>query len=182
MRLLWTYLFERFCASSNIALAFMWHQLIAHRGANDVVSSLSHFIYNTRSVWSRWCQVEYLVGRQLCWANVIFRIWSGRVSTLEFTIYSSLLGIHMVQQIDALELSRTIWVELSYIVYSPQGWFRHVKDSAVTESWRVEVIEMQREYFRQHQKHLHQLYTECNTETAILCWWSTHSYRTCTYQ
>ena len=27
--------------------AFMWNELVAHHGANDVVSCLSHFIYNT---------------------------------------------------------------------------------------------------------------------------------------
>ena len=34
-------------ASHQLMTAFMWHGLMAKRGANDVVSCLSHFIYNT---------------------------------------------------------------------------------------------------------------------------------------
>ena len=59
LRLLWTYLFGIFCASSSIICAFMWNELVAHHGANDVVSCLSHFVYNTRfgrtgAKWSIW--------------------------------------------------------------------------------------------------------------------------------
>ena len=48
LRLLWTYLFGIFCASNNITCAFMWNGLVAHRGANDVVSCLSRFVYSTK--------------------------------------------------------------------------------------------------------------------------------------
>ena len=48
MRLLWTYLFGVFCASSKITCGFMWDELVARRGANDVLSCLYHFIYSTR--------------------------------------------------------------------------------------------------------------------------------------
>ena len=59
LRLLWTYLFGIFCASNNLTCAFMWSELVAHRGANNVVSCLSHFIYNTKlgrtgAKWSVW--------------------------------------------------------------------------------------------------------------------------------
>ena len=45
-------------------------------------------------------------------------------------------------------------------MYTPEEWYQHVRDSAVTESLRVEVIEMQQEYFRDHRKHLCQMYTK----------------------
>ena len=58
-RLLWTYLFGIWSASKGILCAFMWNELVAHRGANDVVSCLSHFIFNTAlgrtgAKWSIW--------------------------------------------------------------------------------------------------------------------------------
>ena len=28
----------------------MWNEIVAHRGANEVVSSLAHFIFNTKQV------------------------------------------------------------------------------------------------------------------------------------
>ena len=45
-------------------------------------------------------------------------------------------------------------------VYTPGEWYQHVRDSAVTESSRLEVIEMQQEYFRDHRKHLCQMYAK----------------------
>ena len=47
LRLLWTYLFGIFSASTKIMTAFMWHELLAKRGCNDVISCLAHFIYHT---------------------------------------------------------------------------------------------------------------------------------------
>ncbi len=40
-------------------LAYMWHELLAKRRANDVISCLAHFILNTRlertgATWSIW--------------------------------------------------------------------------------------------------------------------------------
>ncbi len=59
MRLSWTYLLGIYCASTNMC-ACMWSELVAHHGANDVVSSLSHFVFNTQlghsgAKWSIWC-------------------------------------------------------------------------------------------------------------------------------
>ena len=55
-RLLWTYLFGIWSASKGILCAFIWNELVAHRGANDVVSCL---IFNTAlgrtgAKWSIW--------------------------------------------------------------------------------------------------------------------------------
>lgn len=59
LRLLWTYLFGIYCASTQITVAFMWHELMAKRGANDVISCLAHFIFSTAmgrtgARWSIW--------------------------------------------------------------------------------------------------------------------------------
>ena len=44
-RLLWTYLFGIYSASTQLTAAYMWHELLAKRGANEVISCLSHFIF-----------------------------------------------------------------------------------------------------------------------------------------
>ena len=44
-RFLWTYLFGIYCASTEVTAAYMWHELLAKRGANDVISCLAHFIF-----------------------------------------------------------------------------------------------------------------------------------------
>ena len=45
-------------------------------------------------------------------------------------------------------------------MYTPGERYQHARDSAVTESSRVEVIEMQQEYFRDNRKHLCQMYAK----------------------
>lgn len=58
-RLLWTYLFGVYSASTQIMFAYMWSELTARRGANDVISCLAHFIFRTvqgrsGAKWSIW--------------------------------------------------------------------------------------------------------------------------------
>lgn len=48
LRLLWTYLFGIYSASTKQTAAYMWHEMIAKRGANDVISCLAHFIYRSQ--------------------------------------------------------------------------------------------------------------------------------------
>ena len=61
-----------------------------------------------------------------------------------------------------------LWKNLSRIenVYTPQEWYHHVKDSAVTATSRVEVIDLQEDCFRNHRDYLRQLYTERNKADA----------------
>lgn len=59
LRLLWTYLFGIYSASTNVMMAYMWHELMAKRGPNEVISCLAHFIFRTRlgrtgAKWSIW--------------------------------------------------------------------------------------------------------------------------------
>ena len=58
-RLLWTYLFGIYTASTKTMMAYMWHELLAKKGPNDVISCLKHFIYKTKmgrtgARWSIW--------------------------------------------------------------------------------------------------------------------------------
>ena len=48
-----------YCASTEVTAAYMWHELLANRGANDVISCLAHFIFcnplgRTGARWSVW--------------------------------------------------------------------------------------------------------------------------------
>lgn len=43
-RLLWTYLLGVYSASTKLMIAYMWHERLAKRKANDDISCLSHFI------------------------------------------------------------------------------------------------------------------------------------------
>ena len=59
LRLLWTYLFGVYSASTRITTAFMWHELLARRGCNNVISCLFRFIFHvpldrTGAKWSIW--------------------------------------------------------------------------------------------------------------------------------
>lgn len=59
LRLLWTYLFGIYSASTSITTAFMWHELLARRGCNNVISCLFRFIFHvplgrTGAKWSIW--------------------------------------------------------------------------------------------------------------------------------
>ncbi len=162
MRLLWT--FGIFCASTNITCAFMWHELVAHRGSNDVVSSLSHFIYNTRfgrtgAKWSIWW-ADNCAGQNKNHCVIWFfqdLIRKGVYSRID---YKFLIVGHTYGPADRCFGVIEKYLDRIETVYTPQDWYQHVKDSAVAESSRVEVIEMQQGYFREHKKHLRQMYTE----------------------
>ncbi len=142
----------------------MWHEQVAHRGPNDMISSLSHSIYNTRfgrtgAKWSIWwanncagqnknhCVVwffQYLI-RQGVYCRIDYRF-----ETVGHTYRSTDRCFGVIEKY----LSR---IEN---VYTPEEWYQHVKDSTITESLRVEVTKMYQQYFREPQKHLRQMYTE----------------------
>lgn len=57
LRLLWTYIFGIYSVPTNVMMAYMWHELLAKRGPNDVASCLSHFSFKpslgrTGAKWS----------------------------------------------------------------------------------------------------------------------------------
>lgn len=168
MRLLWTYLFGIYCASTNITCAFMWHELLAHRGANEVVSALSHFLYNTkfghtgakRSIW--WA--DNCAGQNKNHCVIWFfqdLIRKGVYSRID---YKFLTVGHTYGPTDRCFGVIEKYLSRIEIVHTPQDWYQHVKDSAITASSRVEVVEMQQEWFQNHWTHLRQLYTERNKD------------------
>ena len=168
MRLLWTYLFGIFCASINITCGFLWNELVAHRGANDVVSCLSRFIYDTRfgrtgAKWSVWW-ADNCAGQNKNNCVIWFfqdLIRKGVYSRID---YKFLVVGHTYGPTD--RCFGVIEKYLSQIenVYTPQEWYKHVRDSAVNASSRVEVIEMHQDCFGNHRDHLRHMYTERNKD------------------
>ena len=162
--LLWTYLFGVFVASTDTLCAFMWNELVAHRGANDVVSCLSRFIFDTKlgrtgAKWSIWwadnCGGQNKNNYVIWFFQDLIR--RGVYSRID---YKFLVVGHIYGPTD--RCFGTIEKYLSQVenVYTPSEWYKHVKDSNLTTNTGVEVIEMKQEYFRNHRDHLRQMYTE----------------------
>ena len=47
MKLLWTFLFGIYSALNKLMMAYMWHELMAKKGLNDVMSCLTLFMFKT---------------------------------------------------------------------------------------------------------------------------------------
>lgn len=168
LRLLWTYLFGIYCASTNILCAFMWNELIAHRSANDVVSCLSHFVYNsplgrTGAKWSIWW-ADNCIGQNKNHCVIWFFQDLIRKRVYSRIDYKFLVVGHTYGPTDRCFGAIEKYLYKIENVYTPEEWYRHVKDSSVTASSKVEVITMQQENFHDHRSHLHSLYTERNKD------------------
>ena len=168
IRLLWTYLFGIFSASSKITCGFMWNELVACRGANDVLSCLYHFIYSTpfgrtgakHSIW--W--VDNCAGPNK--NNCIVWFFQDFIRRTVYSIidYKFLIVGHTYGPTD-----RCFGVTKKYLnhlenVYTPHEWQQHVRDSATSVNSRVEVISMEQCTFLDYRSYLHNMYTERNTD------------------
>ena len=130
--------------------AFMWNELVAHRGTNDVVSCLSHFVHNTQFgrtgvKWSIWW-ADNCAGQNKNQCVWFFQdlIRKGIYSRID---YKFLIVGHTYGPTD--RCFGVIEKHLHQIEtgYTPQEWYQHVKDTAVTVTSRVEVIEMNKNCF-----------------------------------
>ena len=166
LRLLWTYLFGIFCGSSNITYAFMWNELVAHHGANEVLSCLSHFIYNTKfgrtgANWSIWW-ADNCGGQNK--NNYVIWFFQDLIRKRVYSRidYKFLIVGHTYGPTDRSFGAIEKYLSRIENVYTPHEWYQHVKDSAINASSRVEVVEMQQGCFHNHRDHLRHLYTERN--------------------
>ncbi len=168
LRLLWTYLFGVYSASTQITTAFMWHELLAKRGPNDVISCLSHFIFHTLlgrsgAKWSIWW-ADNCPGQNknnyIMWffQDLIRRKVYTRID-VKFLVAGHTYG--STDRTFGMIERHTSKVET---VYVPQQWYRHVRESAVGAKTRVEVVEMKQGSFRNYRQHLRKLYTERNKD------------------
>ena len=164
LRLLWTYLFGVYSASVSITTAFMWHELLARRGSNDVISTLSRFIFHTKmgrtgAKWSIWwadncpgqnknnCIMWFF--QELIRRNVYSRI-----------DYKFLIAGHTYGTTDQAFGTIERYASRIETVYIPDQWYDHVRNASKS----VEVIEMKQHFFRDYHSHLRKLYTERNKD------------------
>lgn len=156
-RLLWTYLFGIHSGSTRLTAAYMWHEMLAKRGANDVISCISHFIFRnplgrSGAKWSIWWADNCPRQNKNIWffQDLILRKVYSRID------YKFLVVGHTYRPTD-----RSFGVIERHTsklenVYTPRQWYDHVKQAAAG----IRVTEMEQSSFRDYRRHLRKLYTE----------------------
>lgn len=160
LRLLWTYLFGIYCASTQLTAAYMWHEMVARRGANDVISCLSHFIYHSRlgrtgAKWSIWW-ADNCPGQNK--NNYIMWFFQ---ELIRQKVYSRIDYKFLVVGHTYGPTDRSFGVIEHYTsrietVYTPHQWYGHVRNAATG----IEVNVMEQSSFRNYRQHLRKIYTE----------------------
>ena len=164
LRLLWTYVFGIYSASTNIMMAYMWHELLAKRGPNDVASCLSHFIFQTPlgrtgAKWSIWW-ADNCPGQNK--NNAVMWFFQDLICCKVYTRidFKFLIPRHTYGPTDRLFAVIEKHASKVEAVYTPHQWFDHVREAVMNASCRIEVTEMQQSNFRNYRDHLRKQYTE----------------------
>ena len=164
LRLLWTYLFGIYSASTKLMIAYMWHELMAKRGPNDVISCINHFIFNTSlgrtgAKWSIWwadnCPGQNKNNYVIWFFQDLIR--RGVYTRIDFKF---LIAGHTYGPTDrhfALIEKHTAKVET---VFTPSQWFDEVRKAVISTNSKIEVVEMTQSTFRDFRGNLRNLYTE----------------------
>lgn len=167
LRLLWTYLFGVYSASVGMTTAFMWHELLARRGANDVISCLSRFIFHTHmgrtgAKWSIWW-ADNCPGQNknnyIMWffQDLIRRHVYSRID------YKFLIAGHTYGSTDQTFGAIERYTSRIDTVYVPDQWYQHVRNACAGMK-SVIVVEMQQSFFRNFHQHLNKMFTERNKD------------------
>lgn len=139
-------MFGIFCASTQQTAAYMWHEMLGKRGANDVISCLAHFIFRnplgrTGAKWSVW------------WADNC----SGQnKNNFLMWFFQELICRKVYSRIDRSFRVIEHYTSRIDTVYTPQQWYEHVCNAASN----VHVTEMKQEAFRDYRLHLRKRYIE----------------------
>ena len=164
LRLLWTYVFGIYSASTNVMMAYMWHELLAKRGPNDVASCLSHFIFQTPlgrigAKWSIWW-ADNCPGQNK--NNALMWFFQDLIRCKVYTRidFKFLVPSHTYGSTDRLFAVIEKHASKVEAVYTPHQWFYHVREAVMNASCRIEVTEMQQSNFRNYRDHLRKQYTE----------------------
>ena len=169
-RLLWTYLFGVFSASSQLMTAFMWHELLAKRGSNDVISCLDYFINQTsfgrtgakHNIW--WADNCPGQNKNNCimwfFQDLIRRGVYSRID------YKFLVPGHTYGPTDRHFAIIEKHAERVEVVYTPEEWYQHVSESFVSSACKVHVIQMEQPFFSNYYQQLKNVYTERTEDTS----------------
>ena len=164
LRLLWTFLFGIYSAFTRILTAYMWNELVARRGANDVVSCLYHFITKQRlgrtgAKWSIWwadnCPGQNKNNCVIWFFQELIR--SRIYSRID---YKFLVVGHTYGPTDRKFGNIEKYLRRIETVYIPEQWYEHVEKSSTHLIHKNEVVRMEQRDFRHFYDHLKQMYTE----------------------
>ena len=164
LRLLWTYLFGIYSASVQMTTAFMWHELLARRGCDNVISCLNRFIFHTAlgrtgAKWSIWW-ADNCPGQNK--NNYIMWYFQDLIRRNVYTRidYKFLIAGHTYGSTD--QTFGMIERHASRIdtVYTPEQWYQHVREAGAC----LQVVEMKQAFFRNYRQHLRSMYTERNKD------------------
>ena len=169
-RLLWTYLFGIYSSSTQLMTAFMWHELLARRRANDVISCVFKFINETpfgrtgakHSIW--WADNCPGQNKNNCimwfFQDLIRRRIYSRID------FKYLIPGHTYGPADRNFAIIEKQAEKVETVYIPEEWYQHVTESCVSSKNQIHVIEMLQSSFCNYHEHLSSLYTERTQDTS----------------
>ena len=147
LRLLWTYLFGIYSASTRITTAFIWHEMLARRGCNDVISCLNRFIFHTPlgrtgARWGIWW-ADNCPGQNknnyIMWffQDLIRRNIYSRID------YKFLIPGHTYGSTDQSFGVIERYASRIESVYLPSQWYQHVSNASSS----VHVVEMEQDFF-----------------------------------
>lgn len=183
LRLLWTYNFGVYCASRDVSCAFMWNELVAHRGANSVVSCLMKLIFSTRAgrtgvKWGIWW-ADNCPGQNKNHCVIWFFQDLIRRGVYSRVDYKFLVVGHTYGPADRYFGVIEKHVRKIENVYTPEEWYKHVKESSLVSSSKIEVIEMEQSGFYDHWSYLRNMYAErktdideCEVEFSKVLWFN----------
>ena len=167
-RLLWTYLFGIYSASTKIMMAYMWHELLAKRKANDVISCLAHFIFSTRlgrtgAKWSIWWS-DNCPGQNK--NNVVMWFFSDLIRRQVYSRidFKFMVPGHTYGPTDRHFATIEKYCSKIETVYIPQEWYEHVREAIVAVGSKIDVVEMEQDKFRNYRDHLKKLYVARNKD------------------
>ena len=167
LTLLWTYLFGVYSASTKMTTTFMWHELLARRGCNNVISCLSRFIFHTTlgrtgAKWSIWW-ADNCPGQNK--NNYIMWFFQDLIRR---NVYSRIDYIFLIAGHTYGSTDQAFGVIERYTaridtVYTPMQWYEHVRNAGLGVK-SVQVVEMEQGYFYDFRQHLRKMYTERNKD------------------
>lgn len=142
---------------------FMWHELLAKRGCNDVISCLFRFVFHTSmgrtgAKWAIWwadnCPRQNK-NNYIMWffQDLIRRKVYSRID------YKFLIAGHTYGSTDQAFGMIEKYAARIDTVYTPMQWYQRVRDAG-HGSKSEQVVEMEQAHFYDFQQHLRKMYTE----------------------
>ena len=149
-------------------MPYMWHELLAKRKANDIISCLAHFIFSTRlgrtgAKWSIWWS-DNCPGQNK--NNVVMWFFSDLIRRQVYSRidFKFMVPGHTYEPTDRHFATIEKYCSKIETVYIPQEWYEHVREAIVAVGSKIDVVEMEQDKFRNYRDHLKKLYVARNKD------------------